>query len=766
MTGRVLAHLTGIAVGLGFWGSAALAQPTADPTDGDGPQPVLVTYSRDAPSEEGDPDYRQIIYIALAEDADPPVLWVFDPNTGGAHDTVFAPGSESRTRFAVYGGPDAFRGPIEADAEEPLLSMGNRLAEAVFGTDDRYDNGWFRLARLDPSAGAPFGGERVFRFQAEGLEGVEGNVYDIRLGTMRAPRLDAPPDRSLGRMFTYDVTARAATPQTLLEVRFAPPPSADSVGIHDFDASGGILTFTGPFRSRRLNTSENDRWNVDDVRLDPEEIGGAAAVTFFGGRETPNDLSLYVTVLDAAGRERRLPIGLPRILPARDARPTAQATAEPIGCRHVRLDATLSQDREGGRLAYRWSLPDGRVATEPVIVARFPGAGVHPVRLEVTDGSDQLGHGSVLVFDVPVKAPPRASISALPEVVGLGDPVLLIGSLSTPGEPDPGGSALVRYRWRVNGQDGPEGDVVEWSFDRTGDHVLDLIVTDDSDHPCDSGRTSATIRVNAPPAADAGADRTVPAGAVIQFDAGASTDPDGYLTAYYWDFGDGNQAHGPRPHYSFHQPGRYTVTLSVVDDSGVSNSVARDRIMVTVTDPPNRPPVAAAGPDRSLIVGEPVSLDGQGSADPDGRITRYDWTLGDGATGRGRSQRHAYFDAGRYEARLRVADNSRLANDRDVDRATIVVAPGTNAPPVADAGADRHARVGERLIFDGSASWDPDGQILAYHWAFEQDRGASGPVVTYAFQRPGRYAVRLTVEDDHVGQAAAADDTVVVVVED
>ena len=73
--------------------------------------------------------------------------------------------------------------------------------------------------------------------------------------------------------------------------------------------------------------------------------------------------------------------------------------------------------------------------------------------------------------------------------------------------------------------------------------------------------------------------------------------------------------------------------------------------------------------------------------------------------------------------------------------------------PVPRAGGDRVVRVGDTVTFDGSASSDPDGQIVSYHWDFDHRNGmqidASGAQVTHRFTTAGEYTVTLTVTDNH-----------------
>jgi len=56
------------------------------------------------------------------------------------------------------------------------------------------------------------------------------------------------------------------------------------------------------------------------------------------------------------------------------------------------------------------------------------------------------------------------------------------------------------------------------------------------------------------------------------FDGGASTDPDGIVSSYDWDFGDGTIASGISPNHSFTSAGSSLVTLTVTDNNGASDN--------------------------------------------------------------------------------------------------------------------------------------------------------------------------------------------------
>ncbi len=63
-------------------------------------------------------------------------------------------------------------------------------------------------------------------------------------------------------------------------------------------------------------------------------------------------------------------------------------------------------------------------------------------------------------------------------------------------------------------------------------------------------------------------------------DASASSDPDGTIESYAWDFGDGGTATGPTTTHTYEAGGTYRITLTVTDDQGLTDTASQD---VTVT---------------------------------------------------------------------------------------------------------------------------------------------------------------------------------------
>jgi len=79
----------------------------------------------------------------------------------------------------------------------------------------------------------------------------------------------------------------------------------------------------------------------------------------------------------------------------------------------------------------------------------------------------------------------------------------------------------------------------------------------------------------------------------------------------------------------------------------------------------------------------------------------------------------------------------------------------TNTDPIANAGVNQDVLTGSTVTLDGSASYDPDGDVLTYLWEFtETPTGSTATLSNTTIVNPifnanvdGDYVLRLTVDD-------------------
>jgi parallel beta-helix repeat protein len=136
---------------------------------------------------------------------------------------------------------------------------------------------------------------------------------------------------------------------------------------------------------------------------------------------------------------------------------------------------------------------------------------------------------------------------------------------------------------------------------------------------------------NEKPIANPGGPYSVKLGQSVIFDGSQSRDPDGQIIFYRWNFGDGSsEILDQAPRHTYADPGSYTVTLTVVDNSGRS-AIANSTITVIGEVYANAQPIAVFNAPSSVFVNQLTNFDASASNDTDGTIVGYRWDFnGDG----------------------------------------------------------------------------------------------------------------------------------------
>jgi DNA/RNA endonuclease G (NUC1)/PKD repeat protein len=158
-------------------------------------------------------------------------------------------------------------------------------------------------------------------------------------------------------------------------------------------------------------------------------------------------------------------------------------------------------------------------------------------------------------------------------------------------------------------------------------------------------------------------------GSAIDFSALGSTDPDGDLLTYAWDFGDGVTGGGPAPGHAYADNGIYTATVIATDPYGAADTASAT---VTVT---NASPVITGlvVPAAPVAAGTPanvaVSFTDAGTADT--HALTIDW--GDGTTSG--TTTHVYVAAGLYTVAATVRDDDGAQDSRAAASFVVVYDP-------------------------------------------------------------------------------------------
>lgn len=418
-----------------------------------------------------------------------------------------------------------------------------------------------------------------------------------------------------------------------------------------------------------------------------------------------------------------------------------------------------STDADGAIAALDWQFGDGATASGVEVSHAYAAAGNYLVTLTVTDECGALDQDTLSV-SVTVPDPCAGNLIPVAQAgadvtENAGQPIVFDGSASSDSDGE-----IVEYWWTFGnnqGTDWQSSPVVQYSYPTTGTFVVTLWVKDDCGAVSAADTLIATIsppdpcNTNLAPVANALGGGTAHTGQVLGFIGWTSYDPDGSITSYLWEFGDGATSTTSFSTHAYNVPGSYTATLTVYDACGVSNS---DSVPVVITSPGNSctgnsAPVAGAGPDRNALTNEVISFNGAGSTDIDGNIETFQWNFGDGSSGSGAMVGHSYSTAGQYTVTLTVTDECG-AFSTDTAVAT-VTAPDPclgNQSPTAFAGSDRNVLTNAVVNFSALGSGDSDGSIAEYHWDFGDGQSENGLQVSHAYTNPGSYFATLTVTDN------------------
>ncbi|MEX0766949.1 MAG: PKD domain-containing protein, partial [Microthrixaceae bacterium] len=333
----------------------------------------------------------------------------------------------------------------------------------------------------------------------------------------------------------------------------------------------------------------------------------------------------------------------------------------------------------------------------------------------------------------------------------------LVVSFSSEGSLDPDGT-IVNYAWTFGDGSPASSDAnPTHTYSTAGTFVATLRVTDNGGAIGSStvavlvaaGSNQSPVAVIATPSPVSGK-----APLSVNFSSAGSSDPDGSIVAYSWNWSDGTiLGTVANPSHTFTTARSFVVSLTVTDDNGATATTT-----TTVTATANQTPTAAASVSASLAIAPAtLSFNSSTSVDPDGIIVTKRWDFGDGtAPTTTANPNHTYSSPGNYVATLTVIDDNGATDVASLNISVLSV----NQAPVAVANATPSSGKAPLTVnFSSAGSVDSDGTIESYGWDFENDGTVdsteANPTHTYA--TPGLYTASLTVTDNRLFPAPLTD---------
>jgi len=201
------------------------------------------------------------------------------------------------------------------------------------------------------------------------------------------------------------------------------------------------------------------------------------------------------------------------------------------------------------------------------------------------------------------------------------------------------------------------------------------------------------------------------------------------------------------------------IGASLDDDNGADSGSAYIFTGISI----NEPPVAEAGLNQAIHVGQNVVLDGSGSTDDNtaSEDLLYNWIFSAKPVGSTAVLSNAGTVTpsfmtdlpGDYIISLVVTDEGTLSSDPDT-----VTVSSLNTPPTANAGTDQGSYISNTVMLDGSASIDPDFDLITYAWTFSSRPSGSSAILsgtdsaipTFTPDLTGSYVAQLIVNDGYI----------------
>ncbi|MGA1841632.1 MAG: PKD domain-containing protein [bacterium] len=301
-------------------------------------------------------------------------------------------------------------------------------------------------------------------------------------------------------------------------------------------------------------------------------------------------------------------------------RPNEPPVADPDGPysglrdQEITFDGSGSFDPEGDLpLTYHWNLGDGMTSTEESPIHVYTASGLYIVTLFVTDSRGATGSAETTAqIDEPNRIPTADAGGpytghALAEIT-------FDGSGSYDPDDDP-----LTYTWNFGDSTPPEtGVTVTHIYETEGTYNVSLTI-DDGRSGIDTDSVDVVISPpNELPDALFTGNNFGNVGDEFTFDASASSDPDGEIISYEWDFDDGSTTTGMIVTHVYNTPGHYTVSLTVTDDDNAEDTATLE---VNI----NAPPEITSTPETTALEDSLYTYDAEAD-DQDGDTLTYSLT--------------------------------------------------------------------------------------------------------------------------------------------
>ncbi len=208
------------------------------------------------------------------------------------------------------------------------------------------------------------------------------------------------------------------------------------------------------------------------------------------------------------------------------------------------------------------------------------------------------------------------------------------------------------------------------------------------------------------------------------------------ITSHVWTFGDGESSDQNNPHHTYSQPGTYEVCLTIIDNTGCTDTYCQTITVVAV----------GGGDCMALFTWEQLAgtltIHFTNASTSSHDITSYSWNFGDTHMGDGQNPNHTYAEAGTYEVCLTITDNSGCSN-------TYCTSVTVNPIPPGDCMAlFTYAQAQNSLLVEFTDQSTSSHEIVSWLWHFGDGSSSDQHNPHHTYGAPGTYEVCLTIHDN------------------
>ena len=413
---------------------------------------------------------------------------------------------------------------------------------------------------------------------------------------------------------------------------------------------------------------------------------------------------------------------------------TAGFSIDSSACPDVTFTDTSSSN-DGPIVGWSWDFGDGQTSLLQSPTNTYAANGVYDVRLAINTLNGCVDT-AITTITVSCIVPPTCNAAF--DIDSSACPTVNFTDTST------ASSTILTWNWDFGDGNTATTQNATNTYAANGNYDVQLIITD-LNGCSDTTITPITVSCIPPPACEAGFSVDSSACPSVAFTDTSSTN--GTITAWSWDFGDGNTSTAQNPTNNYAQNGTYDVKLVIDTDNGCSDSVITTITISCVQEPC----VADFGVDSTNC---PTLAFADSSVSNSSTIISWAWDFGDGQTSPLQNPSNTYAANGTYTVQLIIT-----ALDGCADTTTQDITVSCIPPPFCDPGFTADTTACPDVAFTDTSN--ASGTITSWAWDFGDGATDTVQNPNHTYAANGSYIVCLSIMTDDTCSNTICDTVIV-----